>query len=448
LNLIKRIYNNSPCAIKSLIVDLYFLQKNKYRYEGIHLVPKEMTIDELLSFKRKSLTKHLVNAYDCDYWFDFLNSLKIEKVDCINRPFEVYESLPMLKKSDVVGNEHHFLNNKLSRKNLLSIATSGSTGGALKFFETQYAEQVRWGVWWRYRLDIGLNYGDKCAYFGGKSLIPIASNSPPYWIGGVLSSQLNFSVYHISESTVIDYVAKLNSFKPKWVHGYPSALYALAKLGLENSIPIKFKIDIITIGSESLLDYQKEVIELFFKARVFQHYGLSEAVANISENSSGSLSVDEDFSLVDFQRFGEQHQYKILGTNWSNAAFPLIKYDTGDVAYSKHDISDYKTNNRIVERIDGRVEDFLKMPDGKMIGRVAEVAKNSNGILESQIYQKKDYSLNIKLVTMNVYTLEDEQKYLRELAEKIGHQVNINIEYVSAIPKTANGKHRFLISEI
>ena len=55
-----------------------------------------------------------------------------------------------------------------------------------------------------------------------------------------------------------------------------------------------------TIGAENLLESQQEQIARAFNARAYQHYGLSEAVANFSEDNEHEMYVDEDFAATEF----------------------------------------------------------------------------------------------------------------------------------------------------
>src|SRR5690606_19255516 len=178
-------------------------------------------------------------------------------------------------------------------------------------------------------------------------------------------------------------------------------------------------------------------------------YGLAESVANISESPEGKLMVDEDFSLVEFQAIEEiENSYRIIGTNWSNPAFPLFKYDTGDVAYSTESLLDIKKTIRLVERIDGRIDDYISLPDGRRIGRLADVFRHLDSILEAQIHQSHDYSLTIKLVSMPGNREADTTDIERLLHNKLGIKLPIKFLFVDSIPKTKSGKLRLVTSDI
>src|SRR5690606_16170125 len=100
-----------------------------------------------------------------------------------------------------------------------------------------------------------------------------------------------------------------------------------SKAGLE----IKHHIKWISLGAENVTETHKRNIKRFFKVSPIQHYGLAEGVANLSMvPGHDHFFIDEDFSYVEL--LPHQDQYSIIGTNFSNYAFPLIRYHTSDLA--------------------------------------------------------------------------------------------------------------------
>ena len=142
----------------------------------------------------------------------------------------------------------------------------------------------------------------------------------------------------------------------------------------------------ITIGAENLLVHQKQLIENVFKVAVRQHYGLAEAVANISESPFGELIIDNDFCYLEFIPIDEySDSYKIIGTNITNTAFPLIRYDTNDIAT----IQRQPDGSTKILSIDGRKEDYIELVDGSRIGRLDHIFKDLIYVKEAQILQGK-----------------------------------------------------------
>lgn len=321
--------------------------------------------------------------------------------------------------------------------------TSGTTGSGMIYSVSKVADAYQWAVWWRYRMSHGIDFDTKCGYFGGRSIVPLQEKRVFYRYNGA-AKQVMFSAYHLNNTSVNNYANGIKCHGVRWLHGYPSILSCFATLCLDEGIDLSNQIDIVTIGSESLLPNQKAVIEKAFSCKVVQHYGLSEGVANISENISENLVVDEDFSLVSFVDVGGD-SYKVLGSNFFNSSTPFIKYDTGDIVTKSDNLSG---TFRIVREIDGRKEDFIILKDGTKLGRLDHIFKDIYQVKEVQLVQRALDSVTIKLVKGFDFKKDVENKIEEEFFKRVGNQLHIKFEYVDFVPRTKSGKLRFVISNL
>ena len=250
-----------------------------------------------------------------------------------------------------------------------------------------------------------------------------------------------FSPLHLNISTVEAYYKKLETSNLKWIHGYPSQLAFLASLIQEKGLE-PLPMDFVSIGSESLLDHQKKIIREVFKVSPIEHYGLKEGVANISQTPDGKYQVDQDFAYVEFikSELGD-NLYRIIGTNYWNPAFPLIRYDTQDIA-----ILD---DNMDIISIEGRNDDYITLPNGVKIGRLTMIFLRATYVKEAQFYQKSINEVDIRIVPAFDYVPEiHEEIILNAAKERLGAEIRINIVYFEKIYKTKSGKLKFVISDI
>ena len=158
--------------------------------------------------------------------------------------------------------------------------------------------------------------------------MPREQMDPPFWRMNLPGRQVVFSGYHMSAKNLPSYCAELRRRQPPWLHGYPSLLTLLAAHLHETGFDLGYQVRWVTIGAESLLPHQAAMIERAFGVKPIQHYGLAEGVANVSECELGSLHVDEDFAAVEFLPLEQTALYRIVGTDFSNPAMPLIRYDS------------------------------------------------------------------------------------------------------------------------
>ena len=364
------------------------------------------------------------------------------------RSLEDLKILPVLTKQDVKRNLSAFRSGAVREQECLTLHTSGTTGSGLCFKATRQAEQEQWAIWWRYRRWHCIDLGTWCGYFGGRPVVPAGQDRPPFWRFNYPGRQIMFSAYHLSARTLPAYLDALRRRRPPWLHGYPSVLALLAAYLLETGGDLGYQVRWVTTGAENLLPQQADLIQRAFGVRPRQHYGMAEAVANFSECELGRLHVDEDFAAVEFLPTGDGHTYRVVGTNLSNPATPLVRYDVGDVVTLASGTCPCGRPGRLVERVDGRQEDYVVLRDGTRVGRMDHIFKDMLRIREAQIYQAQPGEIVYRIVRGSGYRREDEQRLLEETQLRLGDRASVRIEYVDCISRGPSGKLRFVVSEI
>ena len=258
------------------------------------------------------------------------------------------------------------------------------------------------------------------------------------------------SGYHLSRNTAPAYLKALRDYDVQWLHGYPSILSLLAKYVLEDELRLDLgSLRCITIGAENLSEAQRICITSAFQVPVVQHYGQAEAVANISECELGQLHVDEDFSAVELEPNPKDlDNFCLIGTNWLNPAFPLLRYDTADLVLPSKDVCNCGRPGRLIKSIDGRKEDFLVLPNGAFIGRLDHILKDMVNIREAQFLQDDPSAVTLRIVRGSSYDKKDEDLLREEIRQRLGKEIVVRLEYVEAIPRGPNGKLRLVVSTI
>ena len=357
-------------------------------------------------------------------------------------------ALPVLTKAEVQANIDDFQSDATPRRERVATHTSGSTGAGLQFSTTSSAIREQYAVWWRYRGWHGLEHGVWCGHFGARSVVPASQKAPPYWRYDRPGRRVMFSGYHMSESRLGAYIEELRERRLPWLHGFPSTLALLAAHVVENGIDLGYDVRWVTVGGENLLAAQAEVMARAFGVRPVQHYGLAEAVANISECERGRLHVDEDFAAVEFLPEPTGASHRIVGCNFTNLATPLLRYDAGDVVTIDEGGCDCGRPGRVVAAIDGRQEDYVELANGARVGRMDHVFKDMTNIREAQIVQRRAEELEIRIVRGGRYSESDERELLREMVKRVGEGTIVRIRYADHLERGPGGKLRFVVSEV
>lgn len=450
MTLLNKIYNKLPIWLQNIAVTVEGKRINYQRYNNNfdntlqeYLKNDNLSIIKIKSSRFSKLKKILLFAEkNSSYYRELFSQHKFNPKNF--RHEDELEILPILTKDQVKAFYKDIITSKVYNGKILYTHTSGTTGSGLIFPVTVISSQNQWAVWWRHRMKHKIFQGDWCAYFGGRPIVPINQTNPPFYRVNLSAKQVMFSAYHITEKNLENYISKLSSDKLEWIHGYPSVITLIAEYIIAKNLKNKFFIKKITLGAENVSLFQKKLIEEAFNISPIQHYGMAEGVANISQLENGKLRVDEDFSYVEFIK-KTNNQFQIVGTSLNNFAFPLIRYSTGDLT-----TLDNTDNNgwRCVKDIDGREEDYIVLSDSSKVGRLDHIFKDIIRIKECQFFQKEIGIVDLMIVKAYGFNKDDEDQIKKSVELYLGNKLNLNIKYVDSIPRTSNGKLRFVVSKI
>ena len=105
-----------------------------------------------------------------------------------------------------------------------------------------------------------------------------------------------------------------------------------------------------------------------------------------------------------------------------------------------------------MEGIEGRADDFIVCPDGKMVDAsiLAYIVKKlpKDAVTQFRIIQKSVDELLVQLVVTNGLKQQIGKYIKHKLQGSLGKDMKISFEYVDQIPVEKSGKLRCFISEI
>ncbi len=453
MSLMEKIYSSLPVPAQNLACSLegYRIQRRRYgrEYEGIlgeYRSRHELSHADFCAIRDSRLRGFVQHAATTTpYYRQLFSELGIQSSDI--RGLNDLSILPVLSKAIVQDNPDRFVSDVVPAETTLTQHTSGTTGAGLVFPTTRQAEREQWAVRWRYRQHHGIHRGTWCGHFGGRSIVAPSRSQPPFWRVNSAGRQVLFSAYHVTPENLDIYIDAIRRHKLTWLHGYPSMLSLLAARVVESGVALRPAIRHVTIGAENLTDQQSSLIEAAFGVKPVQHYGMAEAAANISECRCGRLHVDEDFAAVEFLP-QDDGTSRIIGTNFTNPAFPLLRYDVGDLAVPVDTTCDCGLPGRLVERMDGRSEDYLVLANGARVGRLDHILKDMVNIRASQFVQQRAGEAILKIVPGANYGPSDEAVLSREIASRLGAGFDVRFDFVEELARTASGKIRFVVSSV
>ncbi len=430
---------NFACYCEGARIAKYRYGKKFWKYLSEYEKRNTWTYEQLCEFRDKRLCKMVNHCYNTvPYYKELFNDMGLNPESI--KYLDDLKKLPILTKETINLNPKKFLSVLYSESKMQTQHTSGTSGAGFVFKTTNEAICEQWAVWWRYRRNLGIEFGTLCGLFGGRSIVPISQKKPPFYRINKLGNQIYFSAYHMSDINMKEYIAALNDFKPLWLHGYPSSLALLAQYLFENKIQLNYSVKWITTGAENLLQQQKEIIKTAFGVEPYQHYGMAEGVANASENLYHQYIIDEDYAAIELIFDEKIRASRIIGTSLTNFAMPLLRYEVGDIAMVD------EMQSRKILTIDGRKEDYLILNNGTKIGRLDHIFKDMVNVREAQIKQDAMGNIAFFVVKGANYSTSDEACLKKEIEERLGKE-KYTICYKDRIERTKSGKIRFVVSE-
>ncbi|HEU0306965.1 MAG TPA: phenylacetate--CoA ligase family protein, partial [Lysobacter sp.] len=246
------------------------------------------------------------------------------------------------------------------------------------------------------------------------------------------------------------YLDALVRFDPVVIQAYPSSIGFLAAwmMGARRRYRGNSLRGIVT-SSETLADGRRREIESAFGRRVFDWYGQAERVAAIGTCEQGRYHLLSDYSFVETLP-AEDGLFELVGTGFGNAAMPLIRYRCGDLVLpaSPRERCACGRSFPLIEQVIGRVDDAIKLADGRSIGRLDHIFKGVDGILEAQIRQERFDAITILIVPSPEYGDRTREALHNNARYRLGDGTSLDIRLVDMIPRTRNGKFKGVVCTI
>lgn len=362
---------------------------------------------------------------------------------------EDLNNLPVLKKSDIKNSNKSFLSCGISQADLVENSTGGTTISPLQLWMTRSCMQTYFAVAWRQRSWFDVDNEMAHATFNGRTLVRNNQNRPPFWCQNSASKQTLFSIYHMKSSSLQAYVEELARFPREYLTGYPSSLHILASFLLENHIELPWWPKAIFTSSENLLENQRQVISKAFRAPVADFYGMGEQAVSASQCPYGLYHFDFEVGIVEVIPIGDDPLVgRIVCTGLLNEAMPLIRYDTQDIVRLSKKACLCGRKGLVAESIDGRMDSYIKTPEGYLVGHLAHIYTNLQGVQEAQIVQIAIDRLKLRIVKAYNFSDNDVMHLINALRDRIGASIKIEVEYLDNIPRESNGKYRSIVSQL
>tara|TARA_R110000787_G_scaffold59922_14_gene135974 strand:+ start:45075 stop:46391 length:1317 start_codon:yes stop_codon:yes gene_type:complete len=355
---------------------------------------------------------------------------------------EDLELLPIVDKENFRENIDSIYT--LKEKEAIVSYTGGTTGKSLKilFDTSDFQKRMAYLDAFKYKCGIENPITIRKATFSGRDL-SINAKSKVFWRTNYTYNQRIYSTFDLNDVSIPYYINNLNSFKPKVINGFVSAIFEIADYIFRNSIVLDFTPVAIFTTSETLLPFHREMIEKVFNAPIFNQYASAEGAPFITECKHNNLHYNLDSGVIEELKssFGNQ----MVVTSFTSSGTPLIRYNIEDCITFKKGTCECGSIHPLVEKIEGRSVDYLFSEEkGKVsLSHLADVIKGiPNSIKKMQFIQEnKEYIVVLIKIDAKKYLAIHLEEIKKELKIRFGNKMKIDVKIVNDIPREKSGKY-------
>jgi phenylacetate-CoA ligase len=411
--------------------------------------------EELRDLQWRRLQVLLEHAYhQCPFYRERFRQAGLTP-GCL-RSLDDLRMLPALEKAEIQEHAAQLVARNWPKTDLIRNQTGGSTGAPVAFFLSKDRHCSRAAATLRHNRWAGWEVGDRAAVIWGAP-----RDRPPHtWRarlrGALLREPLWLDTANLTEATLTAFHAALAQWQPRIVQAYARSAVLFAQF-LQARRLTPYRPHALVTSAEVLEDKERELLEDVFGCPVFNRYGCREVSVIASECSAhNGLHVMGEGLYLEIETprgpAAPGEMGAILVTDLLNHAMPLIRYCIGDLgAWAAGTCSCGRGLPRL-ERVAGRVTDFLVATDGRLVSGVylaTYVVAQRPSLGQVQIHQERAGAVTYRIKPGRDFHPGRDLEYLRLATRRyLGEQAEIATDVVEELPVEPSGKFLFSRSTV
>lgn len=369
------------------------------------------------------------------------------------RSIDDLRKLPILTKHDIRAHSAEMISRRVNPQTLLEFRTGGSTGVPLTIFIDEEVSHQRNAAARRSNLWSDWKVGESVGAVWGNPHLPATIKERLR--NELLDPVIYLDTMTLSAESVRAFALEWRRERPTLLFGHAHSLFLLAsiirELGVDDVRPRA-----IISTSMTLIEPERRVIEEVFGLKVFDRYGCEElGLIGCECDLHAGMHINVDHLIVEFLRDDGQpvapgETGYLVVTDLINDTMPFIRYRVEDMAAPIAGMCACGRGLPLMERVAGRVADFLVRVDGTKVAGISLIENSLTkfaGIDQMQIVQEELRRITLRIVPAATFA-SAAQPHLQQYFESTFPGARVAIELTTSIPRERNGKYRFSICQV
>lgn len=434
------IYSQTIKKIIIPIADVLMKTSVAANYRKIKLMQTWSAL-EIDQWQNEQLSKLIKHAYtQTEYYKKIFIDLGLTPNDIKSR--KDLCKLPVLTKKDIRNNYNDLIPKNIDTIPHKKASTGGSTGDPLVYLldnrSWSFSNANNIFNWER----TGYQYGEKYIALGSSSLFVENKRSIKHRLYYRLKSKIGLNGINMSDDVCSNYVSLFQSKNIRFIYGYASAIYLLAKYVINNNVSLDIHACLPT--SEVLNDHYRETIQKAFQSKIVDCYGAHDGGISAYSFEPGFFEVGYN-SIVRLFEPDNNGLGSALLTDTFNFAMPLINYQLGD----ELQIDDIKNthfsyNGQIINQVLGRTSDIIQLENGNVLTGPGFTILFKDIPVEYYFIEKNGINaITCSIKKLSGYNDNHERIILSTFKNQMGSNSRISIKYSNDIQLTKSGKRKY-----
>jgi len=435
-------YSTRPFGRRALKRELFWHELRRRRFLNLGAVRtfQLQRLQDLVAYA----------AANVPFYRDRFRGIGLEPGDV--RTFEDFSRIPMLTRDEILKHLPALRSRVFREDRLLLLGTGGSTGVPMNYYkDIDYLDRSQ-VILARSQQWTGKGRWELMAFFGSKREPCGFRGHVKRALRALSECRLYFDAFGASNEDLAEWVVLLWRYRPPFAYGYPSALEHFARWVRERSIRLPPFRGLI-VSAEILYEHQRSLLAEVFGTPVFNFYGSREVQNIAAVCRAQSMHQVADWVYTEFVPSPDLPAPQIVVTPLESFGMPLIRYANGDLGKPAAGSCPCGLPFPLMDLSVARVVDVFVTPEGKHIyGQFfTHLLYGIAGIKQFQFHQVTTDLVRLLIVKDDTFDAATAQK-LDEANARIHRQASpfmqVRVEYVDEIPRTAVGKHIFTRSDV
>ena len=413
------------------------------------LESRRWSAEQIRDYKFKKLIALLEHAEkNVPYYRELFAREGISSRDI--KSYRDFARIPILTKQAVRTNQEKLKADNFKSYRPLRTETSGTTGHVTMVYRSKYHENFRRAVLARFYREFGYKFREPRININFPH--SVQKDSPVYFYDKLLNTY-SINISHIMAGRYQMVYEAVSALPAKLIWAHPNILFNLAQYMVDNGLdPIEAPY--VVTYAETIYPQTRKIMNQAFPGQYYEYYGNRENSIGAWGFSNGSFFEISEYCHLEINKSNsiESHPEAgdIISTSLNNYAFPLIRYDCGDVGQ----IEGYP-NTEIpypsIKLIGGRGKDILLTREGLFIPYFLSHLEQNNfdKIKYTQLVQLSLDELVVNYIPRdNFDESRDAEIFARLIEEALVHKFKIRLERVDEVNFTRSGKSPSSISRL